>query len=62
MAPEDISLTTDADDIDGWDSLAHLHLVMTIEKEFGIKFPTEKIPLLNSVQEIQKNLQEAGVL
>ena len=27
-----------ADDVDGWDSLSHLRLVMTVQKTFGIKF------------------------
>lgn len=27
-----------ADDVDEWDSLSHLRLVMTVQKAFGIKF------------------------
>lgn len=27
-----------ADDIDGWDSLAHIRLMLSVQKAFGIKF------------------------
>jgi acyl carrier protein len=27
-----------AGDVDGWDSLSHLRLVMTVQKAFGVKF------------------------
>ena len=30
-------------DIDGWDSLTHLRLIMQIEKTFDIKFTTAQI-------------------
>lgn len=37
---EEIELTreTTADDIDDWDSLAHIGLIAAVEKAFGIKF------------------------
>lgn len=36
----DISLTpkTTANDVDGWDSIAHIRLMIAIEGEFSIKF------------------------
>jgi acyl carrier protein len=32
-----------ATDVDGWDSLAHLNLMIAIEREFGIRFATAEM-------------------
>ena len=32
-----------APDIDGWDSLAHINLIIAVEREFKIKFATAEI-------------------
>jgi acyl carrier protein len=37
-----------AEDIDGWDSLAHLNLIVAIEKRFGVRFATAEISRLKS--------------
>ena len=33
-------------DIEGWDSLAHINLIIAIEKQYGIKFATAEISRL----------------
>jgi acyl carrier protein len=38
-----------AKDVDGWDSLAHIRLILTIEKAFKIKFSTSEIGKLENV-------------
>lgn len=48
---ESIELTpqTSADDIEGWDSLAHINLIVAIESKFKIKFKTAEIESLRNV-------------
>ena len=46
--------TTKAEDIDEWDSLAHIRLVLTIEKVFELRFTTEEISNLANVGDMAK--------
>jgi acyl carrier protein len=41
-----------ADNVKGWDSLAHVDLIVAIEKEFKIRFTTGEISGLKSVGEL----------
>lgn len=41
-----------------WDSVAHLNLIMTIEAEFGVAFPTAEIPELRSLKKIRASLEK----
>ena len=34
---------TTADDIDGWDSMMHINLIIAMERRFGVKFAAAEI-------------------
>ena len=38
-----VSMDTTADEVDGWDSLAHINIIVAVEQEFGVKFATAEI-------------------
>ena len=44
-----INETTNAEDIDEWDSLSHIRLIVSHEIEFGVKFKTTEISDLRNV-------------
>ena len=35
-----------------WDSITHLEIVVTLEEEFGVRIPQDKIPEITSVKSI----------
>jgi acyl carrier protein len=38
-----------ARDIDGWDSMVHLRLILAIERRFGVHLPSTKVAGLKNV-------------
>ena len=44
--------TTTSDDIEDWDSLEHINLVVAIEQEFGIKFNMHEVTTMKNVGEM----------
>lgn len=44
-----ITETMSAKDIEDWDSLAQINLIIAIEKEFGIKFNLEEVSSLKVI-------------
>lgn len=41
-----------ANDVDGWDSMSHLKLIVTVEKEFGIKISGSEVMRLKNVGDL----------
>lgn len=50
---DDLVLTpkTTADDVDGWDSLSHIRLILAVSKAFGMKFSAAEVGNLKNVGE-----------
>jgi len=40
-----------ADDVDEWDSLSHIRLVLAIERKFGLQFSAAEVSRLKNVGE-----------
>jgi acyl carrier protein len=44
--------------VEAWDSLRHMNLVLALEDEFGVRFPEEQIDQLISFRLIHLTLSE----
>jgi acyl carrier protein len=48
----DVTPQLAAKDVDGWDSLTHIRLILSVEKVFKIKFTNSQIANLENVGEL----------
>ena len=57
---DEVELTdeTSANDIEEWDSLSHIQLIVAIEKAFGIKFTSLEIMKWKNVGEMVNTMEE----
>ena len=51
-----INMSTSQENIENWDSLNHILLIVEIEKKFDMKFKVGEISELNSVKKIFKRV------
>lgn len=51
-----ISLTpsTTADDVEGWDSLSHINLIMAVENRFNIRFKQKEVSSFKNVGDLAR--------
>lgn len=47
-----IEMHMTANDVDGWDSMSHLQLIVSVEKEFGIKITGAEVMRLKNVGDL----------
>lgn len=52
QGPVHLSDATVPADVEGWDSLAHIQLVVAVEKQFDVKFTSEEILAWKNVGEM----------
>jgi acyl carrier protein len=56
---DEVSITeaTTAKDVEGWDSLSHIRLMVAIEQRLRIKFSTGEIERMNNVGDMVKAIE-----
>ena len=47
-----VQRATTADDIEDWDSLMHVTLIVNVERAFGVRFPSSRVSKLADVGEL----------
>ena len=52
-----LSMNTIASTVDGWDSLAHVRIMIAIEEEFGVRFDMSEITSLANVGDLVRLIE-----
>jgi len=47
-----VTRDTSARDVDEWDSLMHINLVLNVEKEFSVRFSSSEVAMLQNVGQL----------
>ena len=57
-----LSLSSTQGEIEQWDSLGHLQLIMAVESEFNIKFKASEISEINNLKVLTEKIQQHSLI
>ena len=43
VSPDKISTETTSDNVENWDSMNHINMILALEQEFGIRYDEEQV-------------------
>lgn len=52
---------TTADDVDGWDSLSHVNLILAVETRFSIRFTQREVLTFRNVGDLRRCIESKRV-
>ncbi len=52
-----VGADTTADDIEGWDSLSHVNLIVTVETRFNINFSQKELLTFKNVGDLIRSIE-----
>lgn len=55
---ENINIDSSQDNIEEWDSVNHLSLVVALEEEFGISIPLDDVGIMTNFQLVKTIIEE----
>ncbi|WP_454043016.1 acyl carrier protein [Cellulosimicrobium sp. Marseille-Q8652] len=53
----EVAPSTTAGDVDGWDSLAHLNVLFSLESRFGVQFTDAEMGSIQDVGELTESIR-----
>jgi len=56
----EITPATTAREVDAWDSIKHIDLIVAVEKAFGVKFTTREAQSMRNVGELMNLIVQKG--
>jgi acyl carrier protein len=59
---DDLKISPDmtANDVEEWDSLNHIRMIVAVEEQFGVKFSSAEVGSLNDVAELARLIKSKG--
>ena len=54
----EVKMTDEISEIEEWDSLRHLQIILELEDAFGVNIPMERVGDLKAVRDLVKTLKE----